>query len=537
MGNKQFSSSMEFDMDHEFIYDKYPYLHKEVNHEYGVSTTDEIVFRPVCFDELAYLLRAEGTHMILFGGSWSFKMQSAMDRINHCAKKYGVDTIHCFDFRCDGENEDTTFKADITAQRTYDGPGKRFPISLADCNYIYGELVTRYLTNLNDWVADQVGTREDITYLNLYQDAVTVPNLREPFLFLYNKDNRVDYSGAVRQESYNNDSECYPIIAAMEIECYRDESTGRLYASQTAQNEQTEIPDLCAVLEKKIFQYVGRDGNTITPYTHSDYIRDAYRRNGRGHAFKTQDAFSEKEPIYLQAVSWPMMQWLLSQKGTFLFCLGGPWCANTQAAVATFNDYAIANNVRIYMMDMRLDSKHPIDFWKYPRLNEMKLSSFGMSKYYFELWEKFLPGAPVTTSLNPNAPAWARNVTTTETDAHGVTHAALSVGVPYLFAYNKDTLSERGGPAPVLSVCQEMYELIDCSNRYVYHAPNYRCITAHCYAVFYAYCHRLGVQVQDISVDRTTPLQSGEPVRHVETVAYHKSHNWYQEFSWKYPEI
>lgn len=531
-----YSSSMEFDMDHEFMYHNYTYLRKENSPEFGAADPGEVVFRPICFDELAYLLHAKGTYLILFGGTWSQKTNSVIDQINYYARKHGIDTIYHFDFRCDGENEDTNFKADITAQVTYDGPGKKKPVSLAVCNYIYGEIVTRFLTNLNDWVIDKVGTKNDITYLNLYQDVVTVPNLREPFLFLYNRDNRVDYSGVSRDEGYMNEKGTYPIIAAMELSYYRDELSGKLYSSRDIQNEETEILNLGDLLEQGIFHYTEEDGYRITSYTHSDYMREAFQKNKRGHSFKTEDAFKEDEQINIQPVNWPQLRWMMSQKGSFIFIFGGPWCACTQSAVATVNDYAVANNVKVYLFDMRLDSKHPIDFWKYPRLNEMKLSSPGMMQYYIMLWEKFLPGAPILTSIDPNGPAWRKGgVTVTYTDQDGKDHTVLSVGVPYILSYNKDHVTQNGRWSPILASRHDAGELINTSENFIYYDPNYRNFKGGIYSVFYAYCESVGQMYKDITIDRTAPIEEGEPVVHVETVAYHKDHDWYKIFAEKYP--
>lgn len=529
VNQKVYSSSTVFDMDQEYMYQQYPYLRKENSPIYGAECPEEVVIRPVYFDELCYLLSCEGTHLVLFGGPWSAATNSVIDQINFYARKYHVDTVYQFDFRADGITPETDIKQDITAQASYQGPDKQEPVPGADYNYIYGELITRHLTNLNDWVGRKAGCAGDITYLNLYQDAVTVPNLREPFLFLFNKDNQIDHSGAVRGGGYVNTAGTYPIVYAAELEAYRDEKDGGLYSDCAIHNESTRIDDFGAQLERAIFQHIGKEGMVLTPYTHADYMRDAFSINERGHSFKTENAFGKEEQINIQMVTLPELRWLLNQKGSFILLFGGAWCACTQSAVATVNDYAVANDVRVYMFDMRLDGKHPIDFWKYPRINELKLSSPMLLRYYVELWETYLPGAPVLCSIHPKARAWARSVTLTYTDENGADHTVLAVGVPYLLAYNKDHKTRSGQVNPILASRHDAGELINCSELFIYHEPNYRNYKAGVYSVFYAYADSLGQAVKDITIDRTAPLLDGQPVRHVETVAYHKDHDWYKE--------
>lgn len=526
---KSYSSGIEFDMEKEYIYQQYPHLRRENSPAYGAAGPEEVVIRPVYFDELCYLLSTEGAHLVLFGGPWSAATNSIIDQINFYARKYGVDAVYTFDFRADGATPETDIKQDITAQASYEGPGKKAPNPAADCNYIYGELVTRHLTNLNDWVRRKVGTEGDITYLNLYQDAVTVPNLQEPFLFLFNKDNKIDHSGAVRGDGYVNEAGTYPIVYAMELEAYRDGNDGRLYSDPAEHNESTRADNFGELLENGIFKHIGEEGVVLTPYTHADYMRDSFSMNERGHSFKTEDAFKKDEQINIQMTTLPELLWILQQKGSYIILFGGPWCACTQSAVATVNDYAVANNVRVYMFDMRLDGKHPIDFWKYPRLNELKLTAPMLRRYYVEVWEKYLPGAPILCSIEPETKSWGRTVTLSYTDEGGAEHEVLSVGVPYLLAYNKDNTIKRGRKRPVLASRHDAGELINCSEDFIYYEPNYRNYKAGVYFVFHTYADSLGQTVKDITIDRTAPRVEGQPVRHVETVAYHKEHDWNKE--------
>jgi hypothetical protein len=524
---KVYSSAMNIEMDKEYFYQKYSYLRKENSPVYGVSDPSEVNFSVLSFDELCYLLNTEGTHLIFFGGPWCPNTAGVADYINFYARKYGVDTVYNFDFRMDGESRDANIREDLTAQPSYDGPDKaETSVIGAEYNYIYGELVNRFLTNLNDWVAFKEGTGHEITYLDLYEETQTAPKVQVPFLFLYNKDNKIDHSGVVRGDDYVNESGTYPIVYAIEKMYFRDAENGNLYSDREIHDETTIVNDYGEQLEKAIFSHIGEDGVTITPYTHSDYIRDTYRMNGRGHSFKTQNAFTEDEQINIQMVTLNELNWILDRKGTFLILFGGAWCANTQAAVSVVNDYAVANNLKVYMFDTRLDGKYPIDFWKYPRAKELQIRSdkHPLKKLYIDLIENHLSN--ISTIYDPHgfdAPIISY------TDEEGNVHSVGRLQAPHFLAVNKDNIDGRGNSKPVLAYCERMYELINCNDTFIYSEPNYKDYKAGAYKVIYEYCKREGLEPHEITVDKTAPIVEGEPIRHVETEEHHKEHDWYKE--------
>lgn len=518
MSEKTYSSDPGFDLDKEFLFEKYHYLRKENSPVYGAASPEEVVIRPLYFDELCYLLRAEGTHLILFGGPWCKNTAAVIDYINFYARKYGVDTVYNFDFRVDGESGDASIREDLTAQPSYEGPDKaETPVTGAEFNYIYGELVNQFLTNLNDWVEDKVGTGKDIVFLNQYEEQTAAPKLQVPFLFLYNKDNRIDHSGAVRGADYVNEAGTYPIISAIEKMYFRDENDGGLYSDEKVHDASTLVSDYGGQLEAAIFSYIAADGLEITPYTHADYIRDVYRRNKRGHAYKTQDAFTEDEPINIQMVTLSELNWILEQKGTFLILIGGAWCANTQAAVSTINDYAVANNARVYMFDTRLDGKYPIDFWKYPRRRELQIRSdrHPLKSRYVDLMEKYLTNAATIWDPHGHDPQLIGY-----TDSEGVEHKVGRVQAPHFLAYNKEALDDRGHVKPILAYCERMYELINCKDIFIYNEPNYKDYKAGTYKVFYAYARSIGTTAKEITVDKTAPVVEGEEERNPEVPSY-----------------
>lgn len=525
---KTYSSGSEFNMDKEFIFSQYKLLNKEINPEFGVESADDVVIRMVNIDTLCYMFNSPGAHLVLFGGTWSEATCSIMDQVNYYARKYGVDEVYLFDFSCTGLPGET-IKLDITSQPDYNGPGKRTANPFADFNYIYGEIVTRYLTNLNDWAARKTGSDDDITYLNVYQDPVTVPDVTEPFLFIYNKDNTIDHSGAVREAGYVNEAGTYPIVYGMELKAYRNMDDLKFYRDPSLQNTGTYIDGFSSIIEKGIFSHIGEEGAVTAPYTNADYVREAFAVNHRGHSYKTEDAFEKDEPVNIHTITFQQFRWMAKQKGSFMFYLAGPWCAFSQGGIATVNDYARANDVQVYMVDSRLDSKHAIDFWMYPRLKEPKLTNPAMLRYYVEIWEEYFPCVQILCNIDP-ARYWSRP-TIDYTDGDGKKHTVLAAGIPFLLAYNKDHLNKNGQKRPVLASKHDAGELINCSEVYVYYEPFYKKYKAGISYVFHEYMKAQSKEFHEITIDRSKPVVEGMPEKHPETIAYHKDHDWFKELA------
>jgi len=475
------SSDIRTDMVKEYVFRNYNLDVK--NSPYGVDGAEKVHIRPVVFDELNYILHAEGTHLFCFGGKWDEQALKVFPVLNQLAEKYGVKDVCQFDFYADYENEDTNFKLDLAHQNQYDGRDKKKVIRAAEFNYLYGELVSRHLKNLEKNVRND----RRIRYLDVYEDLKTVPEIDLPYVFLFNREKG--------------------IICGIELNDCREE-------------------DIKTVLEERIFSKL--ELYPVSDYSIQDYMFDAFKQNERGHSFKTENCFRKEEEINIVPVSFPILSWILEQEGTYLVLFAGPWCANSQAGVTTINDFAVANNVKVYMMDQRYDSKHAIDFWMYPRSREFSNSDECLKERFFKLWEKTLTRAPILTTLgrtNPFAPV--RTVTRSYTDKVGTEHTILSVDIPYLLVYDKDHKDARGLDKPVLyGLNHEGIELINCVENFVYEKANYQRYRSGVYKIMSIYKKNVGEEVKDISIDRTAPIVEGEPVRHVETVDHHKEHNW-----------
>jgi len=181
-------SSKDYNLEKEFFYDDYNTRSLADETRQGIKTfetKDDIVFDAVTYEELVSIFESEGNYLILFGGSWCHNTRAAVPFINQFANEYDIDTVYNFDFYVDGTNSSSHVRNTNQTDPTRVTPGVEY-------NYLYGELATRYLTNLNDYVEYTQGSTSSLTYTNNENAEVNVPKLQVPFLFLYNKDNTVD---------------------------------------------------------------------------------------------------------------------------------------------------------------------------------------------------------------------------------------------------------------------------------------------------------------------------------------------------------
>ena len=481
-------SSIDYDLDAEYFYSDYNAQSQAAE---GIDTFEnkDIVFQTVYYDELNYILNSEGYYLILFGGSWDAHTRAAIPYINEFAKAYGIDTIYNFDFRLDGSSEETNILSnDINVTPA------------ADYNYLYGELVERYLTNLNDWVEYTDGSENAIRWRNVDDEYVAAPQLQTPFLFLYNKDNTVDNSSGTAGSADKNADKTYPIVYAFEEPVYRDEDG--LYVIEETENatEYVYVTSQYKTDLKEIFTYIFNNQIKVETYTDAEYFHDVFvTGNGRGHAEKLYDIFEEGEQINLKAITYRELTWLLEQDGSALIVFAGAWCANSTAAAAPINDYAVANNVTVYWFDTRLDGKYPIDFWGYGRERQFKISETTLhnstepnpfAHLYVDLINTYLPNIEVLAGEMSYV------------DSNGNTITSLKTQHPYFFAYSKNATDATGAKAPALAWHEQMLEVTAKNlkaSTYLYTEENYAAYTTGVFNVIKAYAERTGIDATEYS--------------------------------------
>lgn len=111
----------------------------------GIKTfksADEVVYEDITYDELIDLFQKEGTYMIALCGSWCHNTRAMTPSLTKYAKENGIDTIYTYDFNLDDNENGNTF---IRMSDGSENAGVNY-------NYMYGEVVKQYLTNIDDWI-------------------------------------------------------------------------------------------------------------------------------------------------------------------------------------------------------------------------------------------------------------------------------------------------------------------------------------------------------------------------------------------------
>lgn len=453
-------SDPNYNFEKEYFYSDYNERSLADTARQGIKTfenKDDIVFDAITYEELVDIFESEGNYLILFGGSWCHNTRAAVPFINEYANQYGIKTIYNFDFYLDGTNSNTHIR---NTNNTNVTPGIEY-------NYLYGELVTKYLTNLNDYVEYTLGSRSSLTYTNNEDIDVNVPKLQVPFLFLYNKDNKVD-----NKEGGNgttNTKGMFPIVYGFEemIDLDKDGvyKTTRVDGVSQKQYQTEEYKGRL----KNIFDYIKDNNISLSYYTDSNYIKNIYNKKANQEIFKANDEINIKPLTYRQ------LTWLLNQEGNSIIYLGGTWCPNTQATIKTTNDYAVKNNVIIYNFDTKLDSGLAKKYWNYSKDLHIRDTDNSFVKLYTDLIEKYLTN--IVTLYDVNDTASYKHIE--YTDQAGNIVKVKKLQVPYLLSYNKDFKDLDGYSAPVTSYYEEMLVLTENSDTYVYKDNNYQSVKSH----------------------------------------------------------
>lgn len=431
------------------------------NSDYNYLKDESSVFQSITWEQAAYLFQQKGNYLILLGGSWCPNTTAVIDYINEAAKTAGVDTIYNLDFRLDGTSSDTH----IRETNSSDKAGAAY-------NYLYGELVTRYLTNLNDWVEYTVDSESALTYTNSEGKDVTVPKAQVPFLFLYNKDNTVNNAGDTIE------GEKYPIVYGFEKMLYRDANGGKeLYTSSKTQDETTQVNDYPAQLNDAVFGHIKSENIKLSSFTDADYIRLAYNEKSG------KNIFEKGEQINIQTVTYRQLEWLLRQNGNYLILFGGSWCGNTQAVIDIINGYAVENDLTVYNFDTKLDGGYAKKNWGYSGDVHIRDSNNAFAKRYVDLVNEYLDNIETEYTIESG------NYIFYQTDPADESTKVIAnkLQVPYFFAYNKDAADENGHDTPILGFVEKMYVLDESREDYIGNEKNHEDYTAAVFGVIKAY--------------------------------------------------
>ncbi len=425
--------------EQEYFYNDYNSQSNADTTRQGVDTFEnkDIVFDAVTYEELIYLLQQEGNYLILLGGSWCHNTRAAATYINEFAHQYGITKIYNFDFFLDGTNSSThvrvTNPADPTATKN---AGQEY-------NHLYGELVSRYLTNLNDWVEYKEGSASSLTYTNADGQNVNVAKVQVPFLFLYNKDNTVRSTYNLETKTVEaaqaTDGVKYPIVTGFEEMVDRDAqgvytSTYKFENGKFVIDQKNYITDAYKARLQRVFEYIKTNNITLSTYSDADYIRQAYNeKSGR-------EIFAQDKKINYEVLNYKQFDWLLQQEGDYIILFAGSWCGNTQAIIDIVNDYAVAHNVTVYTFDTKLDGGYARKYWttntsanRYADAH-IRENNKTLTPLYASIISNYLTNIVTLNDLQD--PAVKISYTVNER-----TISVNRLQVPFFFSYNKDNKS------------------------------------------------------------------------------------------------
>lgn len=457
------------------------------NSDYNYLNDENSVFQSITWEQAVYLFEQEGNYLILFGGSWCPNTTAVIDYINDAAKAAGVDTIYNLDFRFDGTSGDSHI-------RETNGSAKKG----ASYNHLYGELVTRYLTNLNDWVEYTTDSESALTYTNSEGAEITVPKVQVPFLFLYNKDNTVNHVGD------SEEGTGYPIVYGFEKMLYRDaDGEKALYTSSSEQNDTTRVDDYTEQLNDAIFSHVNE--YKLSSFTDGDYIRLAFN----GKSGKT--IFEADEKINIQTITYRQLDWLLRQDGNYLILFGGTWCGNTQAVIDIINDYAVENNLTVYNFDTKMDGGYAKKYWGYPEDLHIRDNNNVFSNLYVDLVNKYLDNIETEYTIESGNCIYYQ----TDPADENTKKIANKLQVPYLFAYNEDAIDDNGHDTPILGYVEKMYVLDESREDFIGNEANYADYTKALSNVVNAYEKGLGDNSGEIIISENSEISTDESITDV----------------------
>ncbi len=455
-------SSPDYDFEKEYAFGDFnAHSRADMERQGGIDTFEdkEIVFQDISYDQLIYVLQQEGNFLIQLSGSWCHNSRAMSPSVNAFAKEYGIDTIYSYDFNVDNGEDGSMFVRMSNEKTTL---GTKY-------NYMYGEFVSKYLTNLDDWIAYPSDDDTAVSYTNAQGKEVTVGRLQQPFLFLYNKDNTVDNSG-----SGNGSKKC-PVVYAFEEMAERD-SKG-VYVKETDDEGNPVLDEDGNPVRKYIteeynerlrgiFDHIKNNNLQLAHYTKTDYMRQAFNSYGT-------EIFKPDEQINVYPVTYRQLKWLLGEDGNSLVLIGGPGSEKTRAVISKINQYAVENQVRVYMYDPQIDGGYTIDKWGYTQTTNICEEDSPIIKMYTDLVDGYLTNLEVAKTTEDGVPL---------------------IQEPFLFAYNKDAVDEDGFAAPIAAYAELPYTLDPETRHYIGKEKNQTACDEQIKTVYAGYAKWAGIE-------------------------------------------
>lgn len=456
-------SAPDYDFEKEYAFGDFnAHSRADMARQGGIDTFSdkEIVFEDISYDELIDLMDREGTYMIQLSGSWCHNSRAMSPAVNELAKQYGISKIYSYDFNVNNGDDGSMFVRMSNEKTTL---GTKF-------NYMYGEFVSRYLTNLDDWIAYPKDHATALSYTNAEGKEVTVGRLQQPIIFVYNKDNTEDNSGK------GNASGHCPIVYAFEEMVERDangiyvnatDDAGNKILDESGNTVRNYIGDEYTARLQKMFDFLKDHNITIATYDKEDYMRDTFNSYGRR-------VFGDNETVNLYPVTYRQLEWLMNEDGNSLVLIGSPSDEQTRADAEVINSYAVKNNLRVFLYDPKIDGGVTTDRWGYQQVMDIRSDDCLANFMYEDLVDRHMT-----------------NLTAAKTTADG--YPLLES--PLLIAFNKDAKDSDGFAAPVMASASLTYYTDPSRRYYIEKSSNKDACLAQVQTVAESYAAQTGVSL------------------------------------------
>ena len=155
--------------------------------------------------------------------------------------------------------------------------------------------------------------------------------------------------------------------------------------------------------------------------------------------------------------------------------IGGSGNEKTRAIIGQINQYAVKNNVRVYMYDPQIDGGITVDKWGYTQTTSICEENSPIAKMYTGLIDRHLT-----------------NLTAAKTTEGGY---AL-IQEPYFFAYNKDAKDEDGFAAPITASVELPYTTDSEKRYYIGKEKNMEACNSQIETVFESYAQNVGIELE-----------------------------------------
>ena len=426
-------SSTDYDFEKEYAYGDFnAHSRADEDRQDGIDTFEDkdIVFQDITYDQLIDILGSEGNYMIQRSGSWCHNTRAMTPSLTKYAKENGIDTIYTYDFNLDDNENGNTF---IRMSDGSENAGVNY-------NYMYGEVVKQYLTNIDDWIEFPSTTERAISYTNAKGETETVGRIQQPIAFIYNKDNTTNYSDK------EDNADKYPVMYAFEQMVERDKDG--LYTKEYDEegNEVTDkngdpVKHYCTkkynAQMKKMFDFINDNNIEFTEYSKEDFVRENY------------PALKDAEKVNIKTVTYRQFAWLLQQDGNAIYMVGGPYDEATQNEIADVNAKAVENDVNVYLWDPYVDGKISEDDWGYKNTGDI-MKSDSINFMYTTLIENSL-----TNLTTDEFESGAADASLTYKNDAGEEKTVPVIKSPFVFSFNKDATDEDGIAAPITAYSEK----------------------------------------------------------------------------------